>query len=241
MIEFAYLFAGASIIAVIMVLCALRTVGRVWIYRGVMIVLFALFMPVAYFGFGSLPGTSRSIDQGSLKTYHGESQVVGFYAINKLGIFLLVMVDGEKAPAVYFRLPWDERAMDQLQRAAQQAEAEGQPLMANMDALAKLARDAQGERQGEGDGDGSGSGNGAQQGAEGQQGDQSGTGAGWDAMSTAFYAERPQPTRERRKSDATVTYQIDESGAVTTSRMSNQQETPPITTQNARHPHGAYP
>jgi hypothetical protein len=84
----------------------------------------AMFMPLSYAGFSDLMSRPKPVEMEWWLSHADEATVLGSQMNEGSSLYVWLQVSGEAEPRAY-RLPWNQRMAEELQKALEEAERNG--------------------------------------------------------------------------------------------------------------------
>lgn len=121
-----YLFAFVAVVSLLLVFVALRW-ARSGFARALILALFALLLPAAYAAPATLLGQAKPVTLEWVNARVEEASVLSATLVENEAIYLTLQ--WHEAPGLY-KLPWDRKLAEQLQKAMEEAKRDGsRPMM----------------------------------------------------------------------------------------------------------------
>ena len=117
-----FLFAGFTLLAALLATIAVRA-PRATAWRVGAVALTAAFVPFAYLGLNEILARPKSMSHEWFNASAKHAMVLGVSLEEGKAIYLWLRVDGSTEPR-YYRLPWQQRNAEKLQKAIDEANEE---------------------------------------------------------------------------------------------------------------------
>ena len=117
-----FLFAGFTLLAALLAAIAVRA-PRATAWRVGAVALTAAFIPFAYLGLNEILARPKSMSHEWFNASAKHAMVLGVSLDEGKAIYLWLRVDGSTEPR-YYRLPWQQRNAEKLQKAVEEAAEE---------------------------------------------------------------------------------------------------------------------
>jgi len=117
-----FLFAGFTLLAALLAAIAIRA-PRATAWRVGAVALTAAFVPFAYLGLNEILARPKSMSHEWFNASAKQAMVLGMSLDEGRAIYLWLRVDGATEPR-YYRLPWQQRNAEKLQKAIDEANEE---------------------------------------------------------------------------------------------------------------------
>lgn len=122
-----FFFSILAFMILILTLLSIRYVGNFKI-RTLVVALFIALLPVSYIAYSDLIGRPKPVEVEWVRSSIEEAKVIGYVLAEDQGIYLYLGIPGEDEPMSY-KLPWDRKTAEQIQKAGEKARRQGTDLM----------------------------------------------------------------------------------------------------------------